>query len=697
MCCRHSFTKHRDLALITAAALAAAAGAPASLRAQPIAFDNTCGNGLWHHWCEGANECESHNNWNTGFTTQCQTNPPAPGPSNDVSLGNFVVINNTASPIRSLTTNAHFINRHVVTVSQTAVYNGPVTVEGHFFGGSHFFNQLVTVPATGANSPEWGQGYHYLHGGLVIDAGVSVFMDGDISNSASTTWHGDDTFYIDSAYAPLPGPPGGIFRNLAGATFLATGNGQMHGLIGLGHFLNSGTFTKEGGGGTTTISSRFVNTGSVHVSTGTLRLNGPSSPPSSFGGTITVDAGSLLEFYTGTTQLNNMSSAGDGMIRVVGATIELPAGTTSTLRHLDMDSARDGAGTLIVTHSVGLGGTHEGGGLTQIAPGCTGVIDNSYTNYDGPVHNGGTLTWTAGFIGLSATAPFTNTATGIFEVRCDNLPLAGAGFTSAVFTNHGRFGKYAGPGDTTVSLAAFNNYGTVEAASGTLSFPGGFNQHVGVTRLAGGAFAGTYAEYELRFHGGVLTGYGQIKGHVRNLGGTVRPGNSAGTITLSQGSSNGYIQEAGGTLEVEIGGTSPGTEYDRLVIDGGATLAGTLRVLRTNGFTGDGNFDIITFGFPGLTGEFTTLDAPPGTTVQYLADRVRVVFSSCSADLGMQGGAQGQDGVLDNNDFIVFIDHLFNQDPRADVGRQGGVAPGEGIFDNNDFVVFIDAFFSGCS
>ncbi|HYD01450.1 MAG TPA: hypothetical protein VEB22_09510, partial [Phycisphaerales bacterium] len=28
----------------------------------------------------------------------------------------------------------------------------------------------------------------------------------------------------------------------------------------------------------------------------------------------------------------------------------------------------------------------------------------------------------------------------------------------------------------------------------------------------------------------------------------------------------------------------------------------------------------------------------------------------CAADLGVQGGTAGQDGVLDNNDFVVFID-----------------------------------------
>jgi hypothetical protein len=70
---------------------------------------------------------------------------------------------------------------------------------------------------------------------------------------------------------------------------------------------------------------------------------------------------------------------------------------------------------------------------------------------------------------------------------------------------------------------------------------------------------------------------------------------------------------------------------------------------------------------------------------------------TCPADIGQQGGIPGQDGVLDNNDFVVFIDFFFNSNPIADVGAQGGVPGHDGLYDNNDFIVFIDLFFSGCN
>jgi len=69
---------------------------------------------------------------------------------------------------------------------------------------------------------------------------------------------------------------------------------------------------------------------------------------------------------------------------------------------------------------------------------------------------------------------------------------------------------------------------------------------------------------------------------------------------------------------------------------------------------------------------------------------------SCPADIGVTGGTPGQDGALNNNDFIVFIDYFFAQHPLADRGSTGGVPGADGVWNNNDFVVFIDQFFAGC-
>jgi len=69
---------------------------------------------------------------------------------------------------------------------------------------------------------------------------------------------------------------------------------------------------------------------------------------------------------------------------------------------------------------------------------------------------------------------------------------------------------------------------------------------------------------------------------------------------------------------------------------------------------------------------------------------------ACAADFGVAGGTYGQDGVLDNNDFISFITLFFDQHPLADVGKAGGLRGQDNAFDNNDFIAFINSFFDGC-
>ena len=92
-----------------------------------------------------------------------------------------------------------------------------------------------------------------------------------------------------------------------------------------------------------------------------------------------------------------------------------------------------------------------------------------------------------------------------------------------------------------------------------------------------------------------LQGNGSFTGDIQNYG-TVAPGNSAGRLTINGNYTPGA--SAFGTIQIELGGTVPGTTYDQLVVTGDATLGGTLQVLLTNSFTPvPGNsFDILDWG-----------------------------------------------------------------------------------------------------
>ena len=81
---------------------------------------------------------------------------------------------------------------------------------------------------------------------------------------------------------------------------------------------------------------------------------------------------------------------------------------------------------------------------------------------------------------------------------------------------------------------------------------------------------------------------------------------------------------------------------------------------------------------------------------QYVTLTTTAPMQCGPADVGTAGGEPGSDMLLDNNDFIAFINYFFAQDPIADMGVAGGEAGSDGLFDNNDFIAFITHFFAGC-
>jgi len=99
----------------------------------------------------------------------------------------------------------------------------------------------------------------------------------------------------------------------------------------------------------------------------------------------------------------------------------------------------------------------------------------------------------------------------------------------------------------------------------------------------------------------------------------------------------------------------------------------------------------------GMTVSGTCFDTTSGQLRAFVATLTPSNPGGCAPDLGSAGGESGQDGQLDNNDFIVFIDDFFASNITADFGSAGGVSGADGTFDNNDFIAFINSFFNGCN
>ena len=120
---------------------------------------------------------------------------------------------------------------------------------------------------------------------------------------------------------------------------------------------------------------------------------------------------------------------------------------------------------------------------------------------------------------------------------------------------------------------------------------------------------------------GVLAGVGTVTaGYVTNHG-IVSPGLSPGRLTIS----TNYVQTASGALNIELAGTSLGTNFDLLAVNGTAHLAGTLNVTLTDGFypATNASFTILTAGARSNT--FATFNYPSndvGMTLNYTATNV---------------------------------------------------------------------------
>lgn len=97
---------------------------------------------------------------------------------------------------------------------------------------------------------------------------------------------------------------------------------------------------------------------------------------------------------------------------------------------------------------------------------------------------------------------------------------------------------------------------------------------------------------------GTLAGTGSVIGVLRNLGGTISPGHSPGTLTGDQ------IILTSGTLDMEIAGTAPGS-YDMLAATNSLSLGGTLNLIFTDGFAPQTGDAFLLFTAPGgPTGAF---------------------------------------------------------------------------------------------
>ena len=407
-------------------------------------------------------------------------------------------------------------------------------------------------------------------------------------------------------------------------------------LPGSGSFMNSGTFRKSAGGGTSAISIPFSSPGGVEVKTGTLALGAGGT----VSGTITGDPGTTLRFTSGVYTLTAASSVSIPAISIdagtlnVNGTYAATAGTTvnanasftptsnvvsigGSLSITSGTATFDSGETIAPTTMTLSGGILTGAdtvtvsGLTAWSAGQMGGGGTTHTNggiafsTSSPkdlnprtLHNAGTAAWAdAGNVRLGAGSSIQND--GIWDAQGDAsiAILVGGGS----FANAGTFRKSGGAATTSFAVP-FTNSGAVEAFAQTIAFSSGFTQTAGSTTLNGGTIT---CPTPLILQGGSFRGAGTTPASVI-ASGTTSPGLSPAIL----GVGGNWTESPSSSFTVELGGLTPGAQHDRLDVAGTAGIDGALTAVLIAGYTpvaGDA-FTVLTFG--ARSGTFATTQLP---------------------------------------------------------------------------------------
>lgn len=391
--------------------------------------------------------------------------------------------------------------------------------------------------------------------------------------------------------------------------FVASVSGALvHSTVG-GDNATDGGLTKLGAGTITLTSNGSTYTGNVVVSEGTLALqtglNGTApggtglGNPNVAGRTVTVATGATLQFRQH-DQLGNDAANPQMSIIVNGGTLAAATGSqasgngpfnilpTVTLNGGTLTSAN---GAFAAVQSFSLKGDIIVTGSTPSTINTTGtpaLLNGIHLSKAGGVNfNVGDV---AAGVDLTVSAPLIVGAVGGVNAGPGVLIKSGPGTMALTTTN-----TYTG--DTTVQGGTLSLTGTGSIASGMIDVTSGGTFDVSAisftlggtqTLKANGIVTGVVTTSP----GSVVTGSGTIDGNLL-VGGNLAPGNSPGTLTLTN---DNLVLGSASTGTFELGGTAPAA-YDRVVGISSLTLDGIITVSYTGGFnpTAGNSFDLFDF------------------------------------------------------------------------------------------------------
>ncbi len=472
----------------------------------------------------------------------------------------------------------------------------------------------------------------YGDGTLAITGGGAVsntngYVGYYASSTGEVTVDGADSAWTSSRDLHIGRGGDGTLNILSGGAVSVTGATYIASQDGSTGSIDFGT-----SGGTLTTASVYVSASQLS-GTGTIDAQG-----------IVSDADLVLDGSGGSPSVFSFNIASQG-----GGQVALNLDLSDTVG--DLGAGYRESGSLVIQNGAAVSAD---GGYIGYRSGSTGTVTvngagTSWTN-DGGLYVGdygdGTLTVTGG----AAVSNTSHSYIGCRPGSTGEVTVDGEGST---WTNSSRvYVGYYGAATLTITSG-----GTVEA-----------------DEVAVG-------------DDGVLEGDGLIRGAVRN-GGLVSPGTSAGILPVE----GDFAQLAGGRLDMELGGTdnngSLAPEFDQLVVDGTASLAGELNISLIDAggsllAPGAGDEFALITATAGVSGQFDTVELPElasglvwrrgGSAAQFLL----LVATELDGDYN-------GDGVVDAADYTTWRDTLGQA---VSVGQLAD-GDGSGTVDEADYAVW---------
>jgi hypothetical protein len=357
----------------------------------------------------------------------------------------------------------------------------------------------------------------------------------------------------DSGTFIIGGAGGAIFGTATGASFITAGVAlDLNGQQGINEVLTiRGTGIGSAGG--------LVNNSTTAASIG----NGVSSISTTAGGThSTVPRVTISGDATAIAALGVTAAS----FTINGGTTVYSAAPTVTISG---GGGANAAATAVLTGGVvsGITTTNAGTGYTT-APTIAfsaGTITTAGTN---PTGTGNATNFTVNGITVTNTGSgYTNVPTVTFSSGTGTT--ATANLSTVIL---GAATTIGGSGDITINTSITGDFALTKAGSGILTLNGASSNPSTTTVTTG-----------------TLRGAGTFAGSLAINGGTHAPGNSPGLMTTGAS----YTLAAPATLQIEINGTTPGTQHDQVSVAGTVTLAGNLDLIAAPSLATGSTFTLI--------------------------------------------------------------------------------------------------------